>query len=104
MSAAERWEMEEFLVLCGLSEKVIVGGIWRLCALDKKWFSQHALNTANPTAAASRRMTCLIHAHYSHIACLSLLLAQPLIIVGKLRTRNSEFVGNSNPVFEVLLR
>ena len=30
--------METFLGLCGLSEKVIVGGIWRLCALDKKWF------------------------------------------------------------------
>ena len=27
--------METFLGLCGLSEKVIVGGIWRLCALDK---------------------------------------------------------------------
>ena len=94
--------METFLGLCGLSEKVIVGGIWRLCALDKKWFSQHALNTA--TRPLETPMTCLIHAHFQHHTCSSLLLAQPLIIVGKLRTRDSELVSNSNPVFEVLLR
>ena len=61
--------METFLGLCGLSEKVIVGGIWRLCALDKKWFFITCFEYCDPTAAASRRMTCLIHAHYSHIAC-----------------------------------
>ena len=95
--------METFLGLCGLSEKVIVGGIWRLCALDKKWFSQHALNTATRPRPRDAHDMPYTRALFTHMLS-SLLLAQPLIIVGKLRTRDSELVSNSNPVFEVLLR
>ena len=57
--------METFLGLCGLSEKVIVGGIWRLCALDKCF---HMLfEYCDPTARDAHDMPT--HAHFQHHTC-----------------------------------